>query len=191
MRRTIASERKAAHERRVRRKREPGFPAAKRVRESARVFLSLGANVGDRAMQLKRARETLRNDPRIQILRETSILESRALLHEDQPDFLNQIVETAAELAPLELLDFLQAAEESLGRVRRFRYGPREIDLDILAYDSLRWNDARLTLPHPGLRDRPYLRTLLAELDESPESLGVRDASDQDPADDAEGSLLP
>lgn len=140
-----------------------------------RIFLSLGSNVGDRAAQLGRARQALADESRIQILRETSILENPALLHEDQPDFLNQIVEVSAALAPLELLDFLQATERRLGRIRRFRYGPREIDLDILALADLQWNDARLTLPHPGLRDRPYLRQLLAELGESPESLGVSD----------------
>lgn len=128
-----------------------------------RALLSLGSNEGDRHAALAGARELMHEHEQIDLLRVTGILENPAILYEAQADFLNQIVEVETGLEPLELLDALQAMERQLGRVRRFRYGPREIDLDILAYQGNRMNSDRLVLPHPGLADRMFLRELLAE----------------------------
>lgn len=137
----------------------------------ARSLISLGSNVGDRARQLASARDSIGTHPEIQILRESSVLENQAILFEDQPDFLNQLLEIETGLTPLDLLAFLQSLEEQLGRVVRFKYGPREIDLDILAYEQLKLNTAALTLPHPGVYDRKFLHRLLAEFDISPKSI--------------------
>lgn len=117
------------------------------------------------------AREKLEANGDIEILRSSGELENPAILHTDQPDFLNQILEVRTRLEPFALLARLKAIESELGRRRRFRYGPREIDLDILSYDRRRIRSETLTLPHPGLKDRDFLRRLLAELDETPESI--------------------
>ncbi|MCR9142224.1 MAG: 2-amino-4-hydroxy-6-hydroxymethyldihydropteridine diphosphokinase [bacterium] len=137
----------------------------------ARSLLSIGSNVGDRSEQLERARTEIARHDQIEILRESTILENQAILFEDQADFLNQILEIETSLTPLDLLRFLQMIEDRLGRVRRFKYGPREIDLDILSYDRQKINTADLTLPHPGVRDREYLHRLLAELGVLPSDL--------------------
>ncbi len=137
----------------------------------ARSLLSLGSNLGDRSTQLEGARSGIAAHPEIAILRKTSVLENRAILFEDQPDFLNQIVEIETNLTPLDLLHFLQSLEQRLGRTRRFKYGPREIDLDILSYDRLQLNTTELILPHPGLQDRDFLHRLLAELGIAPSDL--------------------
>ena len=113
----------------------------------------------------------LSHNPRMEVLRRSSILDNPPLLVEEQPSFLNQIVEIQTDLEPLELLDTLKEYEKEIGRIKRIRYGPREIDLDILSYDGLRMNNSKLTLPHPGLRDREYLRILLAEFALQPEDL--------------------
>ena len=138
---------------------------------STPVYLSLGSNLGDRAGMLAAAREALRACGRIEIIRETSVLENPAILHTDQGDFLNQIVVVRTELDPFELLERLKTIEKNLGRKERFRYGPREIDLDILVYGKRQIESETLTLPHPGLKDRDFLRVLLADLDETPESI--------------------
>ena len=127
--------------------------------------------MGDRAAALAAARGTIAGHERITLLRETSVLENAAILVEDQDDFLNQVLEIRTELEPRALLDFLQATERKLGRQQRYRWGPREIDLDILAYGDTRIDTEVLTLPHPGLKDRDFLRTLLAELSLTPESI--------------------
>lgn len=101
---------------------------------------------------------------KIKILRASSILENSALLYTEQPDFLNQILECDCRLDPYDLLANLLLLEETMGRVRQFSKGPREIDLDILSQGKLLIQSARLCLPHPGLKDRPYLHRLLNEL---------------------------
>ncbi|MCB1170489.1 MAG: 2-amino-4-hydroxy-6-hydroxymethyldihydropteridine diphosphokinase [Leptospiraceae bacterium] len=134
-------------------------------------FLSLGSNMGNRRAHMAHADYLLSHNPRMEVLRRSSILDNPPLLVEEQPSFLNQIVEIQTDLEPLELLDTLKEYEKEIGRIKRIRYGPREIDLDILSYDGLRMNNSKLTLPHPGLRDREYLRILLAEFELQPEDL--------------------
>ena len=110
-------------------------------------------------------------NPKIHIIKKGKILDNPPLLVEEQPPFLNQIIQTETELGPYELLDTLKQYESQIGRIKRIRFGPREIDLDILTYGDLRLDSDRLTIPHPGLRDREYLRILLAEFDTTPEDL--------------------
>lgn len=136
----------------------------------ARVFLSLGSNLGDRELMLTRTRQAL-EAKRIQIERASFVLDNKAVIVDDQPDFLNQIVIVQTDLEPEELLTVVKEMEISLGRKARARYGPREIDIDILSYGSRHFTTERLTIPHPGLLDRSYLRTLLADLGETPEGL--------------------
>jgi len=131
-----------------------------------RAILSLGSNLGDRERQLKRACEELSAAGQI-LLRRTAMKNTKAILLEDQPDFLNQLLEIETDLRPQALLVLLKALEKKIGRKKRERYGPREIDLDILTYEDLRLHTPALTLPHPGLADRPYLKELMAELGSS------------------------
>lgn len=83
-----------------------------------------------------------------------------------QPDFINAALLLETALLPHELLDALKALELQLGRRPTYRWGPREIDLDILAYDNLRLHDERLTLPHPRLLERAFALIPLAEIEE-------------------------
>lgn len=82
----------------------------------------------------------------------------------DQPDFLNAVVTADTFLAPLDLLDALLAIEAEQGRVRAERWGPRTLDLDLLLYDDLVLNSARLTLPHPRLHERLFVLVPLCDL---------------------------
>jgi 2-amino-4-hydroxy-6-hydroxymethyldihydropteridine diphosphokinase len=134
-------------------------------------YLSLGSNVGDRAAFLNRAIERLGHEPKLRIVRASRVYENPALIFPDQPDFLNQILEIETLLEPLELLTLMKRIEDRIGRVRRFRYGPREIDLDILSYQGVRMETRELALPHPGLEHREYLSVLLSDLGETPLSI--------------------
>ncbi len=135
------------------------------VMPPVRTLLSLGSNLGDRAQILAEARRQLQMLPKTKLLRASRELDNPALLYKEQPAFLNQVVELMTALQPEELLDHLQVIEQSLGRIKRFRYGPREIDLDILTYGELSLASQRLTLPHPALGRRPFLTLLLKELE--------------------------
>lgn len=138
------------------------------VKKKRRVYIALGSNLGNREAMLDRARGALCSY--CTILRDSENLENPAILHEDQPDFLNAVLEAETDLSAEELLSRVKQIEQELGRTARFRYGPREIDIDILSMEGVRTRTAELTLPHPGL-DRPYLCVLLARLSLSPEDL--------------------
>lgn len=125
------------------------------------VYLSLGSNLGDRAQYIEKAKIKVSSHPNIQILKESIVLETKALDFTDQPDFLNQILVISTDLNPLHLLDFLQSIENELGRVRDIPKGPRTIDIDILSYDNLQMNHPRLQLPHHSIQTRPFIQELL------------------------------
>lgn len=132
-----------------------------------RVILALGSNIEPRKKYLKKAIDALRNSYYFKILSVTPVLENPALLYTEQPDFLNQLVELETYLPPFELLRFVKKLEWQLGRKKRFRYGPREIDIDIIFYEDRKYTSPILTVPHPGIYDRPYLQYLLGFLDTS------------------------
>jgi len=129
-----------------------------------RVFLGLGSNVGDRLRQIERAIEALRADPRMELAACARIYETEPWGHEEQPRFLNTVVEVCTELPPRELLRKLQGIERALGRRRRGRWGPREIDLDLLLYGDRVVCEDGLQVPHPRLHERAFVLVPLAEL---------------------------
>jgi 2-amino-4-hydroxy-6-hydroxymethyldihydropteridine diphosphokinase len=130
----------------------------------ATCYIGLGSNLGDRESLLRRACEGLAKDPHITILRGSSIFESEPWGYAEQPAFLNAVVEIDTELGPLELLLVLQSIEKRLGREKRFKWGPREIDLDLLLYADLQINRRGLTVPHPAMFERAFVLAPLAEL---------------------------
>ena len=132
-------------------------------------YISLGSNLGDRNKLLLAAEREIENIQYIRILRRTSVLENRALIYENQPDFLNQILEIETRFTPEILLEKLKSIENGIGRTRSFRYGPRLIDLDILSFGNVIRNTEDLILPHAGFYDRHYIRILLEELSLTPE----------------------
>ncbi|MCI0446540.1 2-amino-4-hydroxy-6-hydroxymethyldihydropteridine diphosphokinase [bacterium] len=126
------------------------------------VFLALGSNLGDREANLRNAINAL--PPMVNVVRESPIYETEPWGFEDQPKFLNQVVEAETDLPPFELLSYIKKIETELGREPTFRYGPRLIDLDILFYDNLIIRRPTLTIPHPKLHERSFVLTPLADL---------------------------
>lgn len=129
------------------------------------VFISLGANLGDKSASLALARRKVKRLERTGIEAASSerITEPVGLL--GQPEFLNQVLRLSTELVPQDLLERLQAIERAMGRVRTVRWGPRVIDIDILFYGRRRMDTEKLVLPHPEIWRRPFFQELIAELD--------------------------
>jgi 2-amino-4-hydroxy-6-hydroxymethyldihydropteridine diphosphokinase len=100
----------------------------------------------------------------IKILRRSRVYQTEPVGPKDQPDFLNMALEIETALSSLELLDFLQGVERKMGRQRRKKWGPRNIDLDLLLYDDQVKNSAKLTLPHPRMHLRRFVLMPLAEI---------------------------
>ncbi len=127
-------------------------------------YLGLGGNLGDRRAILSEALARLAAAPHVRLARISPVYETKAIGPGDQPDHLNLVVELETSLAPLALLDLCLAIEHHLGRVRRERWGPRIIDLDVLFVGDLTVQDERLTLPHPHLHERAFVLVPLADL---------------------------
>lgn len=132
------------------------------VKPAKPIYLALGANLGDRTSNLRRAIEAL--PPLVKVLAESPIYETPPWGLADQPKFLNMVIEGETRLPPLELLHFLKQLERDLGRLPSVRYGPRLIDIDILFYDSLILDTPELALPHPHLHERAFVLVPLADL---------------------------
>ena len=132
---------------------------------TARADIALGSNLGHRAAWLSGARGALALLPATRVAAMSSIEETPPVGPVAQGAFLNQMVAIETALEPLALLDALQLIERRMGRVRRERWGPRTIDLDLVRYAGREVRTPRLTIPHPGLRSRDFWRRELAELD--------------------------
>jgi len=133
----------------------------------SRVFVGLGANLGDRRAQIEAAIDMLASHPRIALVRRTEAIETAPWGVEDQPAFLNAVAELQTTLDPRELLQTLKRMERELGRTPGPRWGPREIDLDILLFGEAVIDDSSLIIPHPGLTERPFVLEQLLSLDAS------------------------
>ena len=128
-----------------------------------RVWLALGSNLGDRAGYLQAARAALPGAG-VTLVRASRVAETEPVGVEDQPRFLNQVLEVETSLEPRPLLDAVKDIERQLGRTARQRWGPREIDIDILRYDGRSVDEPGLHIPHPELQNRPFLLELLDDL---------------------------
>lgn len=129
-----------------------------------KAYISLGSNMGDRGFHLEESCRRLATHPDIQLIKESGIYETKPWGLTDQPDFWNQVIELETSLSPLSLLDVCQDIENSLGRVRKIRWGPRTIDIDLLSYDNKEWKHERLILPHPRMEQREFVLAPLREI---------------------------
>ena len=129
-----------------------------------RVFLALGSNLGDRAQYLARAREGLATAG-VRLVRASRESDTAPIGVTEQPRFLNQVLEVETSIPPQALLTAVKQLETDLGRVARTRWGPREIDIDILLYGSDVVHEGALQIPHPELPNRRFLLELLTEVD--------------------------
>ena len=129
----------------------------------ARAYIGLGANLGDARATLDAARDALAALPGSTLAACSSWWRS-APVDASGPDFLNGALVLDTALAPLELLDALQAIEQQHGRERPYRNAPRTLDLDLLLYDEQIITESRLTVPHPRLLDRAFVVYPLLEI---------------------------
>ncbi len=124
------------------------------------IYLALGTNLGDKTFNLKDALQSL--PPQIEVISLSRLYETAPAYVLDQPAFLNMAVQAGTNLSPLNLLLYLQQIETQIGREKSIRYGPREIDLDIIFYDDLILELPDLQIPHKRMQERGFvLRPLL------------------------------
>ena len=137
-----------------------------------RVYIGMGSNLADPADQLRSAVQALAQLPDSRLIGVSAFYQSDSLLP-GQPRYTNAVAAIDSSLAPLDLLDALQAIELDQGRERQDRWGPRTLDLDILLFGDRLIDEPRLKVPHYHMHARPFVLYPLAEL--APASLKLSD----------------
>jgi 2-amino-4-hydroxy-6-hydroxymethyldihydropteridine diphosphokinase len=127
-------------------------------------YVALGSNVGDREANLRDASERIANIPGVTVIAATPVEETAPIGPVSQGAFLNQMMALRTSIDPRALLDALHAIEDAGGRERAVRWGPRTIDLDIVAFEQATVNDADLLVPHPEIPNREFWQRELALL---------------------------
>lgn len=126
-------------------------------------FLLTGGNTGNRKSHLLRAKQQIEKRCG-SILQESSVYETAAWGKEDQDAFLNQVLKIETSLDASSLLTNLLAIEEEMGRKRETKYGPRNIDIDILFFNNDIISLPGLTIPHPQMQHRRFVLEPLNEI---------------------------
>jgi 2-amino-4-hydroxy-6-hydroxymethyldihydropteridine diphosphokinase len=127
-------------------------------------YVALGSNLGDPRQQVLDAMEALARLPDTSLLKRSQLYRTPPWGVLEQPPFINAAVQLDTTLSPHRLLDALIAIEQTAGRVRVQRNGPRTLDLDLLHVDGVQLDDERLTLPHPRMAERAFVLLPLHDL---------------------------
>lgn len=130
---------------------------------STAAYLSLGSNLGDRVGYLAEAVHRL-NGAGVRVAQVSSVYETVPQGKTDQPLFLNLAVKVETTLDPWSFLRHIQAVEQAMGRVRKERWGPRTLDIDIILFGVRVLSGADLEVPHPRMAERAFVLTPMLEL---------------------------
>ncbi len=159
-------------------------------------FIGLGSNIEPREDHLLRALELMEEDNKVTIVAKSSIYETVPVGYTEQAQFLNMVVKVETSFKNLELLEFLQQIEKTLGRDRetQVKNGPRTIDLDILLFNNENRDLDVLRIPHPRMHERAFVLVPLKEI--APEEViptsgkRIDDLVDELPKKELEGVKL-
>ncbi|MGQ4648590.1 2-amino-4-hydroxy-6-hydroxymethyldihydropteridine diphosphokinase [Lyngbya aestuarii] len=133
------------------------------ILQSQTAAIALGSNLGDSPKILEDALKILAQAPGINLCASSSWYKTAAV-GPPQPDYLNGCALLDVQLTPQQLLITLLEIEKQLGRVRRERWGPRTLDLDLLLFNDLILNTPQLQIPHPHMQKRAFVLVPLAEI---------------------------
>jgi 2-amino-4-hydroxy-6-hydroxymethyldihydropteridine diphosphokinase len=140
-----------------------------------RAVIALGSNLGERNDTLSAAVADLVDPPEVRLLAISPIVQAKAVGGPPgQPDFLNMVIAVETSLPPLALLRYCHEVEQKHFRVREVRWGPRTLDVDIIAYGDVVSADPALTLPHPRAAERAFVLYPWSLIDPSAELNGER-----------------
>ena len=128
-----------------------------------RVFVGLGANLGDAVATVRAALQALDEMPGTRCVARSALYRS-APIDAQGSDYVNAVAQLHTRLSPVALLLQLQTIEERFGRERPFRNAPRTLDLDLLLYGQRRIATLQLTVPHPRMHERAFVLVPLAEI---------------------------
>lgn len=142
------------------------------------VVLALGSNIGDRQANLQAGINHLASAPGLRLGAVSAIFETTPVGGPAQPDYLNAVLLADSDLPARSILDHCQAAERALGRLREERWGPRTLDVDLIACDDEVSSDPVLTLPHPRAHERAFVLAPWLDVDPAAHLVGVGSVAD-------------
>ena len=128
-------------------------------------YIGLGSNMNSPKQQIKSAIESIEKIAAIQVLMVSSLYKSKPMGPQNQHDYINAVAKIDTDLMPYELLECMQDIENDQGRIRKERWGPRTLDLDILMFGDEIIQDDKLTIPHSDIENRSFVLAPLAEID--------------------------
>ncbi len=131
---------------------------------AVKAFIGLGGNIGDPPAAMHSALAMIADDPKTRVSAVSSLYRTPPWGKTDQPDFFNAVAEVETALSARALLELCLSVETRLKRVRSERWGPRSIDLDILAFGSTEIDERGLQIPHPRMTERAFVLVPLAEI---------------------------
>jgi 2-amino-4-hydroxy-6-hydroxymethyldihydropteridine diphosphokinase len=131
----------------------------------ATIYLALGSNVGDSAAYIQKAIQLLGST--LSNMQQAPVYAAKPMGYTEQADFLNTAISGQTDVSPEELLATIKDIEQEVGRVERFHWGPREIDIDLIFYGDLIRNTDQLSIPHPHFQERDFVLQPLADLNAS------------------------
>lgn len=120
------------------------------------VAIAMGSNIGDRLGNMRKALRLMKIRE-IEVIQKSDVYETAPVGPQDQNRFLNACIIVRTTLSPEELLFLLKNIEQAVGRIEREKWGPREIDLDIILYEDRIVNGEDLVIPHAEFRERPFV----------------------------------
>lgn len=127
-------------------------------------YLSLGSNMGDRRYFLKQGIDGLGSHEQIQLLQTADVVETAPYGNVEQDAFLNTAVQIRTLMTPKELLEYIHELEAKAERVREIHWGPRTLDIDIVFYDKLIYEDDELIVPHVDMENREFVLKPLSQI---------------------------
>ncbi|HSH86667.1 MAG TPA: 2-amino-4-hydroxy-6-hydroxymethyldihydropteridine diphosphokinase [Methylophilus sp.] len=130
----------------------------------ALALIALGSNLQQPQVQVANAIQVLSQTPGLSLVKASSLYATAPIGYDNQPDFINAVVQVATDIPAPELMELLLKIEQAFGRERPFPNAPRILDLDLLDYASMRMHTSHLTLPHPRMHERGFVILPLAEI---------------------------
>ena len=140
---------------------------------SKTAYLAFGSNIGNGEARIREAYKALGRVPGVFPVKLSGMYITKPWGYADQPDFTNACCEIRTDLSPEALLGVCLGIEAGMGRVRRFKNGPRVIDIDLLMYEGERRDTEELRLPHPGMLERTFVLLPLNDLTSDGTIFGV------------------
>ena len=128
------------------------------------VYIGLGSNKGDKLEFIREAVKKIQEDENCNVTIASSVYETKPYGFKEQDNFLNAAIGITTGYSFNDLLLLLKKIESEIGRTKNSKWGPREIDLDLLFYNNLVYEDDRLTIPHKGVQNRDFVLVPLCEI---------------------------